>query len=132
MQADAGAAAPAPPLSPPELAQTAKAGESALAKAYAAERSSITQRIDRQAIAQAIKQAAAADDAVLEKRIHTIDSYRAGRYEAFGAAFAEARVPDCLHGDALKRQPPVIGFIGVTGQAQWLFVLLAKLRGKCN
>ena len=47
-------------------------------------------------------------------------------------AFAEAKVPDCLHPDGLKRQPTNIGPIGVVGAYALPFVAIAKLRGKCN
>lgn len=65
-------------------------------------------------------------------RRHELDTIRANVYQRFGAEFAEARVPDCLHPDGLKRQPPVIGFIGFSGLLAAPFVVLAKLRGKCN
>ena len=57
---------------------------------------------------------------------------RADRYKVFAEAFAEARVPDCLHADALKRQPPAIGPIGFGGLLAIPFVGLAQLNGKCN
>ena len=47
------------------------------------------------------------------------------------AAFDEAKVPDCLHADALKNQPARIGFIGVSGQYAIPWVIAAALRGKC-
>ena len=47
------------------------------------------------------------------------------------AAFNEAKVPDCLHGDALKHQPAKIGFIDVVGQYSLPWVIAAALRGKC-
>lgn len=53
------------------------------------------------------------------------------RPSKFAVDFAEARVPDCLHSEGLKRQPPHIGpfvFIGVLALP---FVALAKIRGKC-
>jgi hypothetical protein len=63
---------------------------------------------------------------------HQADTIRANVYERFGAEFHEARVPDCLHPDGLKRQPPAIGFIGFSGLLAAPFVVLAKIRGKCN
>jgi hypothetical protein len=65
-------------------------------------------------------------------RRHEADTIRANAYQRFGAEFAEARVPDCLHPDGLKRQPPRIGFIGFSYLLATPFVVLAKLRGKCN
>lgn len=52
---------------------------------------------------------------------------RSAEYRTFSRTFAEARVPDCLHSDALKNQFTPIGGIYAAP-----FVLLAKLRGKCN
>lgn len=52
-------------------------------------------------------------------------------YARFGAAFAEAKVPDCLREDGLKRQPPRILFFGFQGVLAFPFVALAKIRGKC-
>jgi len=57
---------------------------------------------------------------------------RADKYEQFVAAFSEAKVPDCLHPDGLKRQPTNLGPIGVVGVYALPFVAIAKLRGKCN
>src|SRR5471032_936425 len=57
---------------------------------------------------------------------------RADKYEKFAAAFSEAKVPDCLHEDGLKRQPTNIGPIGLGGILALPFVAVAKLRGKCN
>lgn len=47
------------------------------------------------------------------------------------AAFDQAKVPDCLHGDALKHQPAKIGPIGVAGPYSLPWVIAAALRGKC-
>lgn len=52
-------------------------------------------------------------------------------YARFGAAFTEAKVPDCLREDGLKRQPPRILFFGFQGVLAFPFVALAKIRGKC-
>lgn len=65
-------------------------------------------------------------------RRHEADTLRGNSYTEFAQQFSEARVPDCLHGDALKRQPPRIGPIGFSYLAAVPFVVLAKLRGKCN
>ncbi|NGZ86323.1 hypothetical protein [Duganella aceris] len=48
------------------------------------------------------------------------------------AAFEQARVPDCLHDDALKHQPATIGPINVVGPYSLPWVIAAALRGKCN
>jgi len=43
------------------------------------------------------------------------------------AAFIEAKVPDCLHSEGLKRQPTFL----LKGALALSFVAIAKLRGKC-
>lgn len=48
------------------------------------------------------------------------------------AAFDQAKVPDCLHGDALKHQPAHIGPIAVVGIYSLPWVVAAVVRGKCN
>nr|WP_315217231.1 hypothetical protein [uncultured Duganella sp.] len=56
----------------------------------------------------------------------------AGKTESImSAAFDQARVPDCLHADALKHQPARIGMIGVVGPYALPWVIAAALRGKC-
>jgi hypothetical protein len=53
-------------------------------------------------------------------------------YTRFGAAFDQAKVPDCLHPDALKLQPAMIGPIVVVGPYSLPWVIAAAVRGKCN
>jgi hypothetical protein len=53
-------------------------------------------------------------------------------YSKLGAAFDEAKVPDCLHADALKLQPAMIGPIAVVGPYSLPWVIAAAVRGKCN
>lgn len=65
-------------------------------------------------------------------RRHEVDTIRGNSYTEFAEQVREARVPDCLHGDALKRQPPRIGPIGFSYLYAVPFVVLAKIRGKCN
>ena len=48
------------------------------------------------------------------------------------AAFNEARMPDCLHDNALKHQPAKIGPIGVVGPLSLPWVIAAAMRGKCS
>ncbi len=83
-------------------------------------------------VSREVRDALAAANEPVDARKHDVDTLRADRYEAFAQAFDEARVPDCLHGDALKRAPAAIGPIGLSGWYAVPFVLLAKLRGKCN
>jgi hypothetical protein len=52
--------------------------------------------------------------------------------ERMSAAFEEARVPDCLHQDALKLQPAHIGPIGVVGPLSLPWIVAAAVRGKCR
>lgn len=64
-------------------------------------------------------------------RRHEADTLRGNQYQQFAEQFSEAKVPDCLHADALKRQPPRIGPITFKGLYAVPFVVLAKVRGKC-
>lgn len=63
---------------------------------------------------------------------HDVDTLRADKYQSFGAAFASAKLPDCLHADGLKNQPTGIGPFGFTGTLAMPFILVAKLRGVCS
>jgi hypothetical protein len=65
-------------------------------------------------------------------RRYEADTMRGNSYIAFSEQFSEAKVPDCLHSDGLKRQPPRIGPIGFSYLFAVPFVVLAKIRGKCN
>jgi hypothetical protein len=53
-------------------------------------------------------------------------------HDKMSAAFEQAKVADCLHGDALKHQPAQIGPIAVVGPYSLPWVIAAALRGKCN
>src|SRR5471032_1613534 len=53
-------------------------------------------------------------------------------HDTMTAAFEQAKVPDCLHADALKLQPATIGPIGVVGPLSLPWVIAAVIRGKCN
>ncbi|MFC0253620.1 hypothetical protein [Massilia consociata] len=48
-------------------------------------------------------------------------------YKKFAQEFKEAKVPDCLHSEGLKRQPTFF----LSGILALPFVPIAKLRGKC-
>lgn len=63
-------------------------------------------------------------DSTLEKPKPT---FGADAKPAFERQFSEAKVPYCLHGDGLKRQPTF--FLG--GYVALPFVLVARARGKC-
>jgi hypothetical protein len=49
------------------------------------------------------------------------------RYQQFGRDMSDAKIPDCLHGDALKFQPTFLG--GLLAIPFWA---LAAVRGKCR
>ncbi|MYN40024.1 hypothetical protein GTP55_11630 [Duganella sp. FT109W] len=60
-------------------------------------------------------------------------AFRANSVEApMSAAFEQAKVPDCLHQDALKLQPARIGPVNVVGPYSLPWVIAAVVRGKCN
>jgi hypothetical protein len=60
-------------------------------------------------------------------------AFRANSVEArMSAAFEQAKVPDCLHADALKLQPAHIGPVNVVGPYSLPWVIAAVVRGKCN
>jgi hypothetical protein len=48
------------------------------------------------------------------------------------AAFDQAKVPDCLHEDALKHQPAHIGPVKVVGPYSLPWIVAAVVRGKCR
>lgn len=54
-------------------------------------------------------------------------AFSAPRSDVMTAAFIEAKVPDCLHSEGLKRQPTFF----LSGVLALSFVPIAKLRGKC-
>ena len=83
-------------------------------------------RISDESIRKAVKETL--DAAWENPRRHEADTITATPYEEFGHAFSEAKVPDCLHADGLKRQPTF--FLG--GLLALPFVAVAKIRGKCK
>ncbi|MES2148691.1 MAG: hypothetical protein V4508_02755 [Pseudomonadota bacterium] len=107
-------------------ASTGAAPEPVLAVDWAAP------RIDQAVIRQAVRETLVAERDAVPARRHENDTLRGDRYQSFAAEFAEARVPDCLHSEGLKRQPTSIGPFGVGGLLALPFVAVAKLRGKCN
>jgi hypothetical protein len=59
--------------------------------------------------------------------------FRASSVEArMSAAFDQAKVPDCLHDDALKLQPAHIGPVQVVGPYSLPWLVSAVVRGKCR
>lgn len=63
---------------------------------------------------------------------HESGTLLGGKYENFSRQFSDAKVPDCLGPDGLKRQPTGIGPFALGGLLAAPFVLVAKMRGKCN
>ena len=87
-------------------------------------------RFDDPAVKQAVRDAAAES---ARPRPHPAADFAGGEQaRRLDLAFKEAEVPDCLHSEGLKRQPPVILFIPVSGVLALPFVGIAKLRGKCK
>jgi len=89
------------------------------------------ERFDDPAVKQAVREAAAD---VTATRPQSNADFAAGDQQArrIDLAFKEAEVPDCLHSEGLKRQPPVVLFIPISGYLALPFVGIAKLRGKCK
>ncbi len=114
----AQAAPPAPPSVESELNAPAKPALPATAPLRA--------RIDDDAIRKAVK--ATLDEGWENPRQVDGDTISGTPYEEFGREFSEAKVPDCLHPDGLKRQPTF--FLG--GLLALPFVAVAKIRGKCR
>ncbi|HBF50426.1 MAG TPA: hypothetical protein DDX04_08730 [Massilia sp.] len=88
--------------------------------------STLRSRISDESIRKAVKETIA--DTWENPRRHENDTISATAYETFGRDFSEAKVPDCLHADGLKRQPTF--FLG--GVLALPFIAVAKIRGKCK
>jgi len=110
---------PAEPLAP---SAPAPASEAQLPKPV----STLRSRISDESIRKAVKETSA--DTWENPRRHENDTISATAYETFGRDFSEAKVPDCLHADGLKRQPTF--FLG--GVLALPFIAVAKIRGKCK
>lgn len=54
-------------------------------------------------------------------------AFRPASTDIMTAAFIEAKVPDCLHSEGLKRQPTFF----LAGYLALPFIAVAKVRGKC-
>jgi len=101
----------------------------AAAPAPASPAAPLLPRLTEDAIHKAVREVL--DESPEKPRRHEADTIRGNRYQEFAEQFSEAKVPDCLHADALKRQPPRIGPIAFKGLYALPFVVLAKVRGKC-
>lgn len=84
-------------------------------------------------IRQAVRDTIAEDPQPLQAPGQGATALSGGVTQArLNAAFDQAKVPDCLHGDALKHQPAHIGPIAVVGIYSLPWVMAAVVRGKCN
>lgn len=54
-------------------------------------------------------------------------AFSSANTDVMTAAFIQAKVPDCLHSEGLKRQPTFL----LTGYLALPFIAVAKVRGKC-
>lgn len=83
-------------------------------------------RLGDEVIRDAIKQTMA--EQKKDAALRPDKALSADRYEQFGREMSDAKIPDCLHSDALKYQPTFI-FSGLLAAP---FVVIAALRGKCR
>jgi len=87
--------------------------------------STLRSRISDESILKAVKETIA--ESWENPRRHENDTISATAYETFGRNFSEAKVPDCLHADGLKRQSTFF----LSGLLALPFVAVARIRGKC-
>ncbi|NYE59552.1 hypothetical protein FHW58_000704 [Duganella sp. 1224] len=84
-------------------------------------------------IRKAVRETIAEDPRPLPSSNAQAGAFRANPVEArMSAAFEQAKVPDCLHPDALKLQPAQIGPVAVVGPYSLPWVIAAAARGKCR
>ena len=86
---------------------------------------SLQGRVDP-AVSKAIAEVLAAEAQPLPTYT-TSFAFSAPKSDVMTAAFIEAKVPDCLHSEGLKRQPTFF----LSGYLALPFIPIAKLRGKC-
>lgn len=89
-------------------------------------------RAREEAIREAVREAVSEDLRTRDYRDTRTDAYGSEGSEKFGRDFEEARVPGCLRPDGLKRQPTGWGPFQLAGLLAAPFILVAKVRGKCN
>jgi hypothetical protein len=85
---------------------------------------------DPATIRAAVNQAIASTPDVA--REHENAALSGAAYPGFVRAVNDARIPDCLHPDALKHQPAKIGPVDIGGIYALPFLAAAILRGKCK
>jgi len=89
----------------------------------------LTDEVIKKAVREAIKE---------DPQPAPVTKPQAGAFSAnpvearMSAAFEQAKVPDCLHPDALKLQPAHIGPVAVVGPYSLPWVIAAAARGKCR
>lgn len=93
--------------------------------------STLSARIsDPAVIRAAVKEATAGD--LTQPAGRKEAALSADPYRGFADAMDEARVPNCLHPDAMKHQPPKIGPVALGGILALPFLAAAIFRGKCH
>lgn len=111
-------------------AAAAAAPEMQLAKSDAAVAPVLTDEVIRKAVRETI----AEDPQPAPLAGRQANALRAGEATSarMSAAFEQAKVPSCLHDNALKLQPADVGPIHVVGPYSLPWVISAALRGKCR
>jgi hypothetical protein len=101
-------AQPAPPVTPPALTD--------------------------ELIRKAVRETVAEDPRPVPVNEPNAGAFRAGDAASarMSAAFEQAKVPNCLHDEALKLQPAMIGPFQVVGPYSLPWVVAAIARGKCH
>lgn len=118
----AAAAAPAAAVSEMELAKPPVSAPSAPV---------LTDEVIRKAVRETIAEDPRPAPAALSSDAAALRATNAASAR-MSAAFAEAKVPDCLHDDALRLQPAHIGPVAVVGPYSLPWLVSAALRGKCR
>ena len=123
-------------LAAPVGAQQAPESEppmpAALESAPVADIAGLTDAVIRKAVRDTVAEDAASKTGINSGINRDAGVLSAGKTESImSAAFDQAKVPDCLHDDALKNQPARIGIIGFVGPYALPWVIAAALRGKC-
>ena len=96
-----------------------------------AQTTALSARIRDPGVIRAAVRQAVADDA-LQTKGRKETALGADPYSGFADAMEEARVPSCLHPDAMKHQPPKIGPVVLGGILALPVLAAAIVRGKCN
>ena len=78
-------------------------------------------------VKKVVAEAIAAEPAQLPL-LQSVPEFSAAKSDIMTAAFNDAKVPDCLHSEGLKRQPTffLMGYLALP------FIPIAALRGVCN